>query len=91
MTDTIEDTLKLIECTTKYLKAGMGKYGKVSFNTYKKRRSFGLQYINNKATLTSTYLLIASLEQRSTIIPTNWHERRYWVKVFELVLKLKVK
>lgn len=24
------------------------------------------------------------------VIPANWNERKHWVKVFELVLKLKV-
>jgi len=89
---TEEDTLKLMECTSKCLKSEMNQYRSSSWTTFGKRKVLAIQCINNKVTLLSTSLVENKwcfVQQRSAIIPRDWEDRIYWIKVLELLLKLK--
>ncbi|CAO3594301.1 unnamed protein product [Absidia cylindrospora] len=90
---TEEDTLKQINNTSHCLKMDLARYKHASFDTFLKRQVFGIQFIHDKMTLTSSRLIsptrYAFIEVRSAVIPTNYAHRCSWVKVFELLLKLK--
>ncbi|KAI8334824.1 hypothetical protein BC941DRAFT_356528, partial [Chlamydoabsidia padenii] len=88
-----EDTIKQICNTSSCLKMDMKKYQFASFDTFRRRQVFGLQFINDKMTLTTTSIIdkerYAFIETRSARIPTSYKDRWNWIKVFELLLKLK--
>jgi hypothetical protein len=91
---TEEDTLKQISNTSHCLKMDLALYKRASFDTFLKRQVFGIQFMGDKMTLTSSRLIsptrYAFIEVRSAVIPTDYAHRCSWVKVFELLLKLKV-
>ncbi|CAO3637994.1 unnamed protein product [Cunninghamella blakesleeana] len=90
---TVEDSLKLLECTSKCLQLEMMNYRSASFDTFKKRCIIGIQVIGNKITLTSTKLgdnTYYYVEQRSALVPRNWEDRKYWIRLLEFLLKLKI-
>lgn len=76
------------------LKLEMLRYKYASFETMKKRQIYGLHLIENKVTLTSTNIINKKkwgfLEIRSAIIPKQWNDRKLFIKIFELLLALKV-
>lgn len=90
----MEDTLKIVECSIQCLKVDMANHKFASFETFKKRKVLGLHYIGNKLSLVSTRALDkdrwACVLLRSAIIPRTWRERRNWLKVFELLIKMNV-
>ncbi|CAO3595813.1 unnamed protein product [Absidia cylindrospora] len=89
---TEEDSLKLLECTSKCLQLEMMNYRLASIETFKKRRIISIQSIGNKITMTATALgdgVYYYIEQRSTIVPRDWEDKVYWIKVMEFLLKLK--
>lgn len=88
-----EDTLKLMEGKTRCLKNEMSKYLSVSRETFpRRRRVLAMQSINNTITLISTKRVdghtCAFIEQISALVPRDWEDRHYWVRVFELPVKL---
>ncbi|KAG1315798.1 hypothetical protein G6F64_000370 [Rhizopus arrhizus] len=58
-----------------------------------KPKLFGLQFVDYKLTLLSTFVVAdnrwACVWERSTLIPHRWSERKYWFQVFELLFTLK--
>ncbi|KAI8076922.1 hypothetical protein BDF21DRAFT_342261, partial [Thamnidium elegans] len=91
---TIEDSIKLMECAAICLKQDMNKYEKGSFETMLKRKIFCLQFIENKITLLSMKVLRngkwACVTERSAAVPRKWEDRKYWLPVMELIMKLKI-
>ncbi|KAG0930809.1 hypothetical protein G6F57_011483 [Rhizopus arrhizus] len=89
---TEEDTLKLMEATSRCLKNEMGRYQSSSWLTFGARKVLVIQAINNTITLLSTKRVEgnkwAFIEQRSALIPRDWEDRMYWIKVVELLMKL---
>ncbi|KAG1466694.1 hypothetical protein G6F46_000880 [Rhizopus delemar] len=90
---TKEDTLKLLEYTSICIREEKSRYQQPSYNTFAKRKLFGLQFVNYKLTLLSTFVVAdnrwACVWERSTLIPHRWSERKYWFQVFELLFTLK--
>ncbi|CAO3595880.1 unnamed protein product [Absidia cylindrospora] len=88
-----EDTLKQMSNTSNCLKMEMKKYKLASYDTFLKRQIFGIHFIHDKMTLTSTRMespnRYSFIEVRSATIPTKYEQRCDWIKVFELLLKLK--
>ncbi|RCH80586.1 hypothetical protein CU098_007407 [Rhizopus stolonifer] len=70
----------------------MTKYQSASWSTFGDRKVLAVQSTNNTITLLSTKRVDgnkwAFIEQRSALIPRDWEDRLYWVKVIELLLKL---
>lgn len=91
---TEEDTLKLMEATSRCLKHEMSKYLSASWKTFGKRQVLAVQCVNNTITLMCSKRVERNkwcfVEQRSTIVPRDWNDRFFWVKVMEFLLKLKV-
>lgn len=80
-----------MECAAICLKQEMNKYGDASFETMLKRKMFCLQFIENKITLLSIRDgKWACVTERSAVVPRNYDDRRYWLQVMELIMKLKV-
>lgn len=89
-----EDFLKLLECTNACLQLDMMKYRYASLTTFKRRQMFAIQAIGDKITLLATKFVgmrITCIEIRSAVVPTDQEDRLHWVRVFELLMKLKVK
>ncbi|KAI8343244.1 hypothetical protein BC941DRAFT_410802 [Chlamydoabsidia padenii] len=88
-----EDTLNQISNTTNCLKLDMRKYKLASYSTFLKRQVFGIHFVHDRMTLSSTRMMnkdrYSFVEVRSSRIPTTYGERFGWVKVIELLLKLK--
>lgn len=80
--------------TSRCLKNEMTKYQSASWSTFGDRKVLAVQSTNNTITLLSTKRVDgnkwAFIEQRSALIPRDWEDRLYWVKVIELLLKLNV-
>lgn len=91
---TEEDTLKLMEATSRCLKNEMGRYHSSSWSTFGDRKVLAIQVVNSTITLLSTKRVEgnkwAFIEQRSASIPRDWEDRMYWTKVIELLMKLNV-
>ncbi|KAG2216754.1 hypothetical protein INT45_010796 [Circinella minor] len=89
---TIEDSLKIVECSIQCLKMDMISNKLASFKTFQKRQILALHYVGDKLSLTSTNILkngrYSHVLLRSAIIPRTWHDRYNWIKVFELVVKM---
>ncbi|CAO3589937.1 unnamed protein product [Absidia cylindrospora] len=90
---TEEDTLKQISNTNHCLKMDLGRYKHSSYHTFLRRQIFGIHFIDDKMTLTSTRLIApdryAFVEVRSARIPTSYDQRWNWISVVELLVKLK--
>ncbi|CAO3702389.1 unnamed protein product [Rhizopus stolonifer] len=90
---TEEDTLKLMEATSRCLKHEMSRYLSASWRTFGKRQVLAIQCVNNTITLMCSKRVEENkwcfIEQRSTIVPRDWNDRFFWVKVMEFMLKLK--
>ncbi|KAI8887113.1 hypothetical protein K501DRAFT_212480, partial [Backusella circina FSU 941] len=90
---TEEDTLKLMEATSRCLKNEMSQYLSASWETFGDRKVLAVQSVSNTITLLSTKRVDENkwcfVEQRSAIIPRDWNDRYHWVKVMELLIKLK--
>ncbi|KAI9308375.1 hypothetical protein BJ944DRAFT_254577 [Cunninghamella echinulata] len=90
---TVEDTLKLMEFTSRCLKDEMNQYLPSSWSTFEKRKVFAIQFVSNKITLLATKHTGKNkwsfIVQRSAIIPRDWDDRFYWVEVIELLMKLR--
>ncbi|KAI8391626.1 uncharacterized protein BYT42DRAFT_602413 [Radiomyces spectabilis] len=87
-----EDFLKLLECTSACLQLDMMKYRNASSMTFKRRQVFAIQAIGDKTNLLATKfdgIRITCIEIRSAVVPTDWGDRFHWVRVFELLMKLK--
>ncbi|KAI9316042.1 hypothetical protein BX666DRAFT_1954199 [Dichotomocladium elegans] len=89
---TMEDTLKIIECSIQCLKMDMSNHKYARFETFKRRRVLGLQYIGDKLSLLSIGVLDekhwSCVLERSAVVPRAWRERRNWIKVFEMLLRM---
>jgi hypothetical protein len=83
-----------MEATSRCLKNEMGRYQSSSWLTFGARKVLAIQAINNTITLLSTKRVEgnkwAFIEQRSALIPRDWEDRMYWIKVVELLMKLIV-
>ncbi|KAI9006732.1 hypothetical protein CLU79DRAFT_824347 [Phycomyces nitens] len=94
VTHSMNDTLEQIESTTASLEQQINIYKSASFETLKKRKSLGIQIIQNTLTLTETSIISPKkwrfVELRSAVIPTSWSSRAQLVKVFELVATLHI-
>ncbi|CAO3588665.1 unnamed protein product [Absidia cylindrospora] len=66
----------------------MMNYRLSSMTTFKKRQFIGIQSISNKITGLGDDIYYYT-EQRSAIVPRDWADRKYWIKLMELLLKLK--
>ncbi|KAI9252121.1 hypothetical protein BY458DRAFT_443929 [Sporodiniella umbellata] len=88
-----EDTLKLMEATSRCLKHEMSRYPSASWKTFGKRQVLAVQCVNNTITLMCSKRVEENkwcfVEQRSTVVPRNWNDRFFWIKVMEFLLKLK--
>ncbi|CAO3589320.1 unnamed protein product [Absidia cylindrospora] len=88
-----EDTVKQIANTTNCLKMEMKRYQHASYDTFRRRQVFGLQIIDDRMTLTTTFIInkerYGFIELRSARIPISYDQRVHFRKVFELLLKLK--
>ncbi|ORZ05638.1 hypothetical protein BCR42DRAFT_300841, partial [Absidia repens] len=88
-----EDTLKLMECTSRCLKHEMHQYHQASWTTFGQRQLFTVHSIGNKLTLLSTRRLTDDqwcfVEVRSAIVPRLWDDRYYFFRVMELLLTLE--
>lgn len=91
---TQEDMLKLMGVTSRCLKNEMSKVLSASWTTFGRRKVLTVQCINNTMTLLCTKRVEENkwcfVEQRSAIVPRDWEDRYYWIKVLELLLKFKV-
>lgn len=70
------------------------KYRNASSKTFKRRQIFSIQVIGDKITLLATRFdgtRVICIEIRSAVVPADWEDRLNWIKVFELLVKLKVK
>ncbi|KAI8096367.1 uncharacterized protein BX664DRAFT_323831, partial [Halteromyces radiatus] len=80
---------KKINC----LKINLQKYARSSYNTFLQRQIFGIHFIDDTMTLSATRMVnpdrYSFIQVRSAKIPTTFDERWDWIKVFELLLKLK--
>ncbi|KAI8147861.1 hypothetical protein BJV82DRAFT_664207 [Fennellomyces sp. T-0311] len=89
---TIEDTLKIMECTTASLSAIAAKYRHASITTLKKLRVYSVHLIKNKMTLSYTSLNDAyswrRMDLRTAEIPTKWLDRIDMIRYFELLATL---
>ncbi|OBZ80126.1 hypothetical protein A0J61_11825, partial [Choanephora cucurbitarum] len=90
-----EDILKLMEATIRCLKHAMSRrYLSTSWKTFEKRQVLAVQCVNNTITLMCSKRVEENkgcfIEQRSTIVPRDWSNRFFWVKVMEILLKLKI-
>ncbi|CAO3624206.1 unnamed protein product [Mucor fragilis] len=89
----VEDTVKLIECASKCLRAEMNACRQASFTTFLARRVLCVHYIGNKLSLLSVGLLnkhkYFCVSVRSAIIPRTFAQRDYWLPAFELLVKMK--
>lgn len=90
---TEEDTLKLMEATSRCLKSEMGRYQSSSWSTFGDRKVLAIQVVNSTITLLATKRVEgnkwAFIEQRSASIPRDQEDRMYWTKVIELLMKWK--
>ncbi|ORZ07378.1 hypothetical protein BCR42DRAFT_336498 [Absidia repens] len=90
---TEEDSLKQISNTSNCLKIDLKKYARSSYDTFLQRQIFGIHFIDDTMTLSATRMLnpdrYSFIQVRSAKIPTTFDERWDWIKVFELLLKLK--
>ncbi|KAI9491535.1 hypothetical protein BDB00DRAFT_752034, partial [Zychaea mexicana] len=82
-----EDFLKLLKCISACLQLDMMKYHHASSNTFKQRQIFSI-HITLLAT-TSDGMHIICIEVRSVVVPIDWEDYLHWIKVFELLVKLK--
>jgi hypothetical protein len=82
-----------MEATSRCLKNEMAKYQSASWVTFGERKVLAVHCLNNTITQLATKRVDggrwAFIEQRSAIIPPDWEDCFYWVKVMELLLKLK--
>lgn len=89
-----EDTIKQINNTINCLKLELINYRRASIGTIQKRKTFGIQFINEKMTLSETFLTEekkwAFILVRTAVIPTTFSKRKQLIKVFELLSKLLV-
>ncbi|KAI8970478.1 hypothetical protein BDF20DRAFT_826290 [Mycotypha africana] len=89
---TVDDTLKLMEATSRCLKHETSRYLSASWKTFGKRQVLAVQCVNNTITLLSSKRVEENkwcfVEQRSTVAPRDWSDRFYWIKVMEFMLKL---
>ncbi|KAI8091726.1 hypothetical protein BDF21DRAFT_333073 [Thamnidium elegans] len=90
---TEEYTLKLMEATSHCLKNNISRYLSASWTTFANRKVLAVQFINNTMTLLCTKRVEENkwcfVEQRSVVVPRDWEDRYYWIKVLELLLKFK--
>ncbi|KAF7729649.1 hypothetical protein EC973_004022 [Apophysomyces ossiformis] len=91
---TIEDTLKILDCSTSSLLLTASKYKNCDFELFKKLNIFCLHIIRDKITLLATRVHDGAqwehVEVRSAIIPTMWSKRLLWIRVLELYATLMV-
>ncbi|KAI8393413.1 uncharacterized protein BYT42DRAFT_479218, partial [Radiomyces spectabilis] len=87
-----EDVLILLECTSAYLESDMIEFPNASLTTFKRRQVLAIQAIDNKITLLESKFdgkVFTCVEIRSALVPTDWAGRFQWIRVFELLIKLK--
>ncbi|CEP10643.1 hypothetical protein [Parasitella parasitica] len=88
-----EDTLKLMEATSCCLKHEMSRYLSAYWKTFGQRQVLAVQCVKNTITLMCSKKVEENkwcfAEQRPTIVPRDWIDRFFWVKVMEFLLKLK--
>ncbi|KAF7725451.1 hypothetical protein EC973_009625 [Apophysomyces ossiformis] len=71
---TLDDTIKLLECSTKSLLSEASVRKEASFESFKKMKVYCLHHV----------------EVRSAVVPTRWNERILWVKYFEMLATLMI-
>ncbi|KAI8879124.1 hypothetical protein K501DRAFT_194376 [Backusella circina FSU 941] len=79
-----EDTLKLMEATSRCLKHEMSRYLSASWKTFRKKQVLAVQCVNNTITLMCSKRVEENkwcfVEQRSTIVPRDWSDRFFWIE-----------
>ncbi|KAI9274429.1 hypothetical protein BDA99DRAFT_426540, partial [Phascolomyces articulosus] len=77
-THTIEDVMKILECSVSSLKKEAGNYKMVLLETFEKLNIYGIQVIRTKVTLSRTCVNDKDswkhVEIRLATLPTTWHE-----------------
>ncbi|KAI9005439.1 hypothetical protein CLU79DRAFT_713153, partial [Phycomyces nitens] len=76
---TEEDTLKLLECTSVCLQdKNKSWHQQAAHITFVKKRLFGIQLIDHKITMLSTFIIHdccwTCLWERSVLIPNRWNQ-----------------
>ncbi|KAG0748731.1 hypothetical protein G6F57_001159 [Rhizopus arrhizus] len=88
-----ENTMKLLECSIRSLKAEMEKVKFASLETFKKRRFLTCLYAKDKLTLLTTFLVNSDrwgfTFVREAVVPRSWVGRHAWLRMFELIFCLK--
>ncbi|KAI8336617.1 hypothetical protein BC941DRAFT_353896 [Chlamydoabsidia padenii] len=94
VTHTIEDCLKLLECSIKSLQKEATLNADASMNTFKKLKVFTIQVIKNQVTLSEVYMNDQKswcfIEKRTATLPSRWDDRILLVKYLELITTLFV-
>ncbi|KAG1136842.1 hypothetical protein G6F37_011750 [Rhizopus arrhizus] len=89
---TIEDSLKILECSVSALRKEVAHYKNASLETFKKLKVYSLQVIKTQVTLSETSLYDKNywkfIEKRSAKLPTNWNDRLCFVQYVELLATL---
>ncbi|KAG0938528.1 hypothetical protein G6F30_007717 [Rhizopus arrhizus] len=89
---TIEDSLKILECSVSALRKEVAHYKNASLETFKKLKVYSLQAIKNQVTLSEMSLYVKNywkfIEKRSAKLPTNWNDRLCFVQYVELLATL---
>ncbi|KAI8970145.1 hypothetical protein BDF20DRAFT_889586 [Mycotypha africana] len=75
---TIEDSLKILECSVSALKKEVAHYKNASLKTFKRLKVYSLQVIRTQVTLSEMSLYDKNywkfIEKRSAKLPTNWND-----------------
>ena len=93
-THSIEDSLKVLECSVASLRREAANYKFSSLETFKRLNTYGIQMIKSKITLSKTSMYNENtwkhVEMRTAQIPTTWHNRIILLEYLELLATLFV-
>ncbi|KAG1043128.1 hypothetical protein G6F43_011734 [Rhizopus delemar] len=91
-TYTIEDALKILECSVSALRKEVTYYKNASLKTFKKLKIYSLQVIKTQVTLSEMSLSNKThwkfIEKRVAKLPTNWNDQLCFVQYLELLATL---
>jgi hypothetical protein len=91
---TIEDCLKLLECSVSSLRKEAVLNKNSSIATFKKLKVFTIQVIKNQVTLSELYMndkkSWSFIEKRTATLPSSWHDRILLIQYLELVATIFV-
>ncbi|KAG1554738.1 hypothetical protein G6F49_007756 [Rhizopus delemar] len=91
-TYTIEDALKILECSISALRKEVTYYKNASLKTFKKLKIYSLQVIKTQVTLSEMSLFNKThwkfIEKMVAKLPTNWNDQLCFVQYLELLATL---